>query len=203
MNKHRLGLITALGLGAVLVGGAIASAQPQPYEPPAYQPAKVRKGITLGASLGVGELSCEDESANGSGPCDGVTEAGSIDGHVGIMLSPRLAIMGDVWAMGHSENDLTMSQTITTAAAQLWLTPRLWIKGGLGFAHARFSYDTGFVELESESDTVPAGIVGIGYELIHRPNFALDLALKAGTGIYRDDQTRAHNVAVTIGANWF
>lgn len=188
-------------LGLVLIPTAIAEAQPAP--PSAYQPRPARQGLMIGFGLGGGELSCEDVSTSGSGPCDGVTEAGSIDAHLGIMLSPRLAIMGDIWAMGHTEDQLTVSQTITTAAAQLWLTPRLWIKGGIGVAHARFNYDGVIVEVESSSETVPAGMLAVGYELMHRPRFALDVQLKGGTGIYDEGDTQAHNAALSVGLNWF
>lgn len=203
--NHRLSLIAALAVAAAVAGTSAAVAQPygQPYQPPSSRPPEVRKGLTAGASLGLGELSCEDESSTGTGPCDGVTEAGSLDGHLGVMLSPRLALMGDIWIMGHTENDLTVSQTISTIGAQLWLTPRLWIKGGLGIAHARFRFDGAFIDLESESETVPAGMLGVGYEVVHKPNFALDLSLRGGTGVYEDEQTRAHNVAVTLGLSWY
>jgi len=56
------------------------------------------------------------------------------------MLKPNLGVMLDVWPMIYNEDFLTISHTITTAAAQLWLTPRLWLKGGLGFARAEFHW---------------------------------------------------------------
>lgn len=204
--NHRLASFAAVISGLAFVcGAAHAQGYGQPRGPGQAPPPppEVRKGITLGVAIGGGELSCEDESLAGNGPCDGVTEAGSLDGHIGFMLNPKLAIVGDAWIMGHKDNDLTVSQTIVTGALQLWLGDRLWVKGGLGIAHARFEFDAGIVELRSRSESVPAGMLGVGFELLHKPQFALDVAFKAGTGIYEDDQTRAHNVAITVGANWF
>lgn len=194
-----------LALGLALAIPAAAQADPYgPSSPNYIGPVQnQRRGLILGFGVGGGELSCEDISENGDGPCEGVTEAGSIDFHVGGMLTPRLAILGDVWVMGHTEDNLTVSQTITTAAVQFWVLPRLWIKGGLGGAHARFTYDGLFVDVTDRSQTVPAAMIAAGFEILTKKNFALDVQLKAGTGLYKDEDTKAQNASLTIGFNWY
>jgi len=194
----------ALLFGLVLAIPAAAQAQ-DPYAPVPIEPVQpLRQGLVIGFGIGGGELSCEDDvSIAGEGPCEGVTEAGSLDFHVGGMLAPRLALIGEVWVMGHTEDNLTVSQTITTAALQYWLLPRLWLKGGVGGAHARFTYDGPFINVTDRSQTVPAVMAAAGYEILATQNFALDLQLKGGTGFYEDNDTRAHNVAVTVGFNWY
>lgn len=192
----------ALALGLALAIPAAAQAQ-DPYAP-AHQPVQnVRSGLIFGFGIGGGELSCEDVSSEGDGPCDGVTEAGSFDVHLGGMLTPRLALMGDLWVMGHTEDFLTVSQTISTAAVQYWVLPRVWVKAGLGGAHARFSYNGPFVNVTDRSQTVPAAMIGAGIELLAKKSFAMDLQFKAGTGFYKDDDTKAHNASLTLGFNWY
>ena len=117
--------------------------------------------------------------------------------------------MGDVWVMAHTEDRLTISQTLVTAAIQLWLTPRLWVKGGVGAAHASYDWDGGLVQLSDRSDDVPGFMVAAGYELASRPTFAIDLQLRYGTGLYSTDgndeeyEIAAHNASVSIGLNWY
>src|SRR5688572_27185016 len=65
--------------------GAYPPAPPPPavaYPVPPRAPA-VRSGWNFGFGLGGGDISCE-------GACEGVTEAGSLDLHVGYMVRPRL-----------------------------------------------------------------------------------------------------------------
>ena len=56
-------------------------------------------------------------------------------------------------------------------AGQFWLTPQLWIKGGIGFANlqaddAYFTYDVG-----------NGGVImgALGFELMSARNFSVDL----------------------------
>jgi len=182
-----------LGLG---LAPAVAGAQGQ-TTPPAP-----RQGLVVGFGLGGGhvELDCVD--------CGDVIEAASGDFHIGGMLTPRLALMFDGWSMVAQEDFLTASHTITTAAAQYWVLPRLWIKGGLGIAQARWRWDGIFVDLEDETKVVPGMMLGAGYELLVKGSFALDVQLRYGTGFYSEEEddtfeVKAHNVAVQVGFNWY
>jgi hypothetical protein len=176
-----------------LVAPAFAEPPPRYY---AEDPqASVRRGWNIGGSLGAGEISCE-------GPgCDAFTEAGSFDLQVGHMLRPRLRVVGDLWVMAHRDDDLTVSHTIVTGGLQLWVINRLWLRGGIGLARAGFDYDRGFVEVSDETETV-FGVAGtIGFEIMSRRRFALDVQLRGGTGFYDDNQ--AHNGALALGVTWY
>lgn len=187
-------LAVAFALAAAGAPGA-SRAEPGRYyqEDPA---ASVRRGWNAGVGVGGGEISC------GGPGCEGVTEAGSLDVQLGLMLRPRLRAVADLWAMAHREEDLAVNQTIATVGLQLWITSRLWVRGGPGLARAGFTYQGELVGAEEDRAQTRFGLAGgIGFELLSRPSFALDLELRGGTGFYQD--IRAHNGALTAGLTWY
>ena len=160
-----------------------------------------RSGATFSIGIGGGQLGC----TNGDGdPCtnDGPSEAGTFFAQAGGMLSPRMALVGHLAIAAHQDGDVTVSQTILAAAVRGWAMPRLWFEGGLGIAQARVDVDGEFVDLMSESDTVPAIIAGVGVELLSTETFALDVHLRAGTGLYRDDVS-LYQASLGVGASFF
>lgn len=163
-------------------------------------PTTARDAWVFGFGLGAGQMSCESTEDI----CDAtIDEAGGLHGFIGKMLSPKLALEGEFWVMAHSEDRVTISHVISTIGVRYWVAPRLWIKGGLGGAHARASYRGPLVSISDRTDTVPGAMVGIGYELLTGKSFALDLHFRAGTGSYDDDQVRASSASVGVGFNWF
>ena len=142
-----------------------------------------------------GEISC-------SGPgCDDVTEAGSLNLQVGTMLRPRLRAVLDLWGMAHKEEDFAVNQTLLTAGLQIWVINRLWLRGGVGIATAGFNYDGDLADTDDERHSTVGLAGGIGFEILSRRSFALDLELRGGTGFY--DDKRAHNGAFNIGVTWY
>jgi hypothetical protein len=176
---------------------APAAAEPGPYY--ARSPdSLVRTCWNVGFGLGGGEISC-------SGPgCEDVTEAGSLDVQLGRMLRPRLRAVLDVWGMAHREEDFKVNQTLVTAGFQYWVLSRLWLRGGVGLASAGFSYGGDLDEVDDTDDERHSTIGlagGIGFEILSRPTFALDVELRGGTGFYGD--RRANNGAFAIGVTWY
>jgi Outer membrane protein beta-barrel domain len=159
-----------------------------------------RRGVIVGASIDGGDMGCETKSGE---DCGGQKAAGGFSGHLGGMLTPRLALMGEVWAMGASENNVTNTQVMANLALRGWATRRFWLQGGLGFARNKVSYDAGSgVMATDESATVPAFMAAIGFELVHTHEFGLDLEARTGTGFYEGD-ARIYNGAIGVGASWF
>jgi hypothetical protein len=128
-------LAVAIGVALLTAFGSLSAAQaqyaPRPYYAPPPPSGFYRSGLTFGGSLGVGAI-----SSNGCGDYCGA--AGMIEGHIGGMINPRLALMGDIWGTAHHWDDGygtgTTYQGIYTLAAQYWVTDILWVKGGVGFA---------------------------------------------------------------------
>jgi hypothetical protein len=95
------------------------------YGPPPYDP--VRRGITLGFGVGLGAMD-SDSGLTECFECDISPAALAFDFHLGAMISPHLAIMGEVYWHAQTldeEGFNWLSQTMLLAAAQLWVTPQL------------------------------------------------------------------------------
>jgi hypothetical protein len=186
---------TILALACTLGAAAAAGAQP------AAQAPAPRDGMLIGFGIGAGEISCEGDG------CNDFTEAGGVEFHIGGMLTPRLALMFDLWVMGHTHDNLTITHTIATGAVRYWVVPRLWLQGGLGGASAAYRWDGVFVNLEDRTETVPGVMIGAGYEVAASRTFAIDLQFRAGTGFYGEEDGRAdlqaHNVWLGVGFTWF
>ena len=189
-----LSLLRLVPLFLVAAAAAPAAAEPGRYY--AENPeASIRRGWNVGVGLGGGEISC-------SGPgCDDVTEAGSLNLQVGTMLRPRLRAVLDLWGMAHKEEDFTVNQTLLTGGLQIWVINRLWLRGGVGIATAGFNYDGDLADTDDERHSTVGLAGGIGFEILSRRSFALDLELRGGTGFY--DDKRAHNGAFNIGVTWY
>ncbi|MGE3768515.1 MAG: outer membrane beta-barrel protein [Kofleriaceae bacterium] len=161
---------------------------------------RARQGFVLGGALMGGHMGCETSSGDDCG--DGAQPAGGFSVHVGGMASRSLALMGELWAMRHDDDNWSANQVFLTANVRAWLVPRLWLQGGLGLARTSVEFEAGPFMSTSESDSVPAFVAGVGVELIQSATFGLDLQLRAGSGFYRDD-TRIWNTALGIGASWY
>lgn len=157
---------------------------------------QARSGLTGGVALGVGHLGCD------SNECDQLVEAAGISAHLGGMLAPRLALVGDLWGMSHQDGRSTVSQTILTAALRWWPADVIWLSGGVGVARASFHYDGDLVEFMNRSDTVPGLMAAAGVEVVRSNTFALEVQVRAGTGIYDEDE-RIRNYALSIGASFY
>jgi hypothetical protein len=158
--------------------------------------------VTFGIGLSVGSLVAD------CAECNSTFEAGGLHGHVGFMVSPRLALVADAWVMAHTEAFLTVYQNLATIGARAWLTPQLWVQGGLGAATAGYRWRGFFVDREDRTESKPGVTVAVGYELALKPNVVLDLQLRAGTGFYDEDPVdgyvvKGHSVGLGAGFAWY
>jgi hypothetical protein len=198
MSLPLLRLIAPFALIATATATATTAA-PAAAEPGRYYAANpeasARTGWNVGVGLGGGEISC-------SGPgCQDVTEAGSLDLQIGRMIRPRLRAVLDLWGMAHDEEDFKVNQTLLTAGFQYWILSRLWLRGGVGLASVGFRYEGDLDDSDDERHSTIGLAGGIGFEILSRRTFALDVELRAGTGFY--DDKRANNGAFTIGVTWY
>jgi hypothetical protein len=206
-------LVTALGIATLLVlgSGSIAHAQyqspppaynaPPPgygYPPPPPAPQRTgmyRDGLIVGVGLGVGNI-----SANACTTCGGGL---ALEFHIGGMLTPRLALVFDLWGVGHTYDDgaggSTLTNSMFTVGAQYWAMDQLWFKAGLGGARITVSDVNGNVYAGDENAL--GLLVAGGFEVLQYGNFALDLQLRLGHGTYSGGG--ATNVAFLVGANWY
>lgn len=163
--------------------------------------AEARNGLILHIGIGAGRLGCATDDGD---DCDGdgTIKAAGIVGEAGFMLSPTLALVGVVSGAANRDDDVELSQWVAAGAVRGWPTKRLWLEGGAGVARSKVEVMGDFLDIEAESETVPAVIGGIGAEVLSADNFALDIALRAATGLYEDD-VNVYQVTLGAGATFF
>jgi hypothetical protein len=193
-------LAVAFGITLLTAFGSVSAAQaqyaPRPYYAPPPPRGVYRSGLVFGGSIGAGAT-----ASSGCGVyCGG---SGMIEGHLGGMLNPRLALVGDFFGSVHPWDDgIYTGQTyqgLFTFAAQYWATDILWLKGGVGFSHLQFGYD-GDIPLSDESGL--ALMAAVGVELVQSYNFTLDGHLRLGRGVYSTGPD-VNNIGLMIGVNWY
>lgn len=218
-------------LGALLVP-ALAFAQPVPAygpPPPGYYPPNTagpppaaggfhdRAGrLALGFSVGLGKMKIDHSDVVCTG-CNGDPLSFEGDVHLGWMMSPRLALLFEAEGVGQTIANTgaftdTLVQSTAMVGAQYWLTPQLWLKGGIGAAQLSVTRDDGFSTTQSDSLNGGAIMGAVGYEVMSARNFAIDLQARITGGTYKDTTvnadgtTKDSNLATTsigVGFNWY
>lgn len=194
-----------------------ASAQPGGYYGPGGGPPNAqlpggfhnRQGrLTFGFQGGLGYMNSDvfgDLNCNG---CSGGGVSFGVSGHIGGFLGPRFALMFEAQVNGQQlteeqivEDDIFLYQTAAMVAAQYWVTPQLWIKGGIGLAHLEEQTRDGFAGFEIDNGTAILGAVG--FEIFSSRYLSVDLQGRLLNGSYEgvDDNITAGSIG--IGVNWF
>jgi hypothetical protein len=202
-----LGLATILLLGSSSIAHAQYQAPPPGYyaPPPGYgggypppPPPRYRyryrygrEGLVFGVALGVGGT-----SASNCGDICG--PAGAFEAHIGGMVSPTVALEGDVWVNGHDGANDSSTHTLYTFAVQFWPADLFWLKAGIGGGHMGVSSDINGYSDEDGLGVLAAG----GIEFLHFTTFALDGQLRWGHGFYSEGGD-VNVWALMIGANWY
>lgn len=197
MNKTGLFVFSAVA-GLSLVAAAHTTARADEVTATGYR--TERQGIVVGGSIDGGNIGCQTKNGDDCG--DGAHPAGGFSLHLGGMVTPNLAILGEIWGMAHTEDNITASQGLATAAIRGWVVPRLWLQAGVGVARSKISYDGGGFMASAQSDTAPAFVLAAGVELLATETFGLDLEIRGGSGFYEGD-ARVYNAAIGVGASFF
>ncbi len=161
--------------------------------------------VIFGFSAGLGGMSDRGgdiECVN----CDYGTLTGQLSGHIGGFVSPRLALMGEV--QGNAQtiatdgfDDEVLVQTALMFAAQYWITPQLWIKGGVGFANLQVE-DTYFGPVTRPENGM-ALMGAVGFELLSARRFSIDLQGRLLNGSYEGIDNNITAGSIGLGINWF
>src|SRR4029079_18693898 len=99
-----------------------------------------------------------------------------------------------------SDNVFVWATGQTPAPIQYWVTPQLWLKGGLGFSQVRVDDAFG----GSDAEYGFGGQIGVVFELVSSTRFALDLSAKVSHGTFKDggQTVGLSNAAVLVGFHW-
>jgi hypothetical protein len=207
--KARYTLVVALGALAVAFLGVAGTAHaqyaaPPPYAPPpGYRPygygpppppprTIYRSGLVIGVAIGGGAITANDCSNCGGG-------AFGLEGHIGGMINPRLAVLAEAWGLGRDVGGATLTNSVFTGALQLWLADQFWIKGGLGGGTINLSDNYSGASFSSETAFAVTGAAG--FEIVQWFNFALDLQFRLAHVAYSGGG--ANNIAFMVGFNWY
>lgn len=207
INRPTTRPVTRLGasLGALLLlsvaAPTLAAADSATSTSAESSRASARDGVILHIGIGAGRIGCATDDGD---DCDGdgTIKAAGIVGEAGFMLSPSLALVGVVSGAANRDDDVELSQWVAAGAVRGWPTRRLWLEGGAGVARTKVEVMGDFLDIEAESETVPALVGGIGAEVISADKFALDVALRGATGLYEDD-VNVYQVTLGVGATFF
>ena len=96
-----------------------------------------------------------------------------------MQVSRRVALLADVWTINHllptdEEREGIAIHAINTAAARVWVVPRLWLQAGAGLGWFNITADRdGFL-------VGPTAMVAVGGEPGHRRCSGIDLSLRIG-----------------------
>lgn len=163
----------------------------------------------FGGSLGLGAMN-DDVGDIECGNCSALSV--QVAGHVGGFISQRLALMGEVQANAQTLSadtgggSQTLVQSALMIAGQYWLTPQLWIKGGIGFANLRVdwsAYGDGIVDASSQPENGVAILGAAGYEVLSARNFSIDIQARLINGSYDSINNNITAFSVGAGLNWF
>ncbi|MBX3155280.1 MAG: hypothetical protein KF773_04715 [Deltaproteobacteria bacterium] len=185
--------------------------QPPPTLPGGFHDRSNR--LIFGFSLGLGGMSDKGGDLECAG-CDYNPLAAAVSAHIGGFVGPRLALMaelqGNVQTIAQdsfgpgSGVDTSLVQAALMGAAQYWLTPQLWIKGGIGFASVQVQDEDFFgVVAESRPQNGIALLGAVGFELLSSKYFSVDLQGRILNGSYKSLDNHITAASIGIGINWF
>jgi hypothetical protein len=139
---------------------------PPPPPPPPPPRLIIDRPFTIGGGGGFGGLQFKDASGNVQ-----TTSAGAFTFRIGLGLRPGLILMWDMEGAIADNGDTTYRQTANLAALQIFVTNRLFLKGGLGVAQvSQQSHDS-----SSSSELGGAAMGGIGYEVMQGWHWSIDV----------------------------
>ena len=164
------------------------------YSAPLPPPREITdRPFTIGGGIGFGGLRFNDGAGNHT------TDSGmAYTLRLGFGLRPGLILMWDLEGALVERNRTAISQTANLAALQLFVTPRLFVKGGFGIAQV--------VQDQYASKWGGAGMAGIGYELIQGWNWSFDIEATVTGARYQNegrDQTWTNWSLVNFAINFF
>jgi hypothetical protein len=167
-----------------------------------------RRGLSLGGGFGIGGMSSEDGGPIDCRNCNYNPASLGLDFHIGGMIDPRLALMFEYWGTFQTTEvsaygTEVLGQNLNMAALQYWVTPQLWIKGGLGIAILTQTFDDGYTLYEDSRAGGVALMGAIGYEVLSARHFAIDLQLRLGSASYEGIGEQINAGTLGVGFNWY
>jgi hypothetical protein len=164
--------------------------------------------LIFGFSLMLGHLSDSEGTIGGDNTVGYSTVSGGVSAHIGGFVGPRFALMAEVQGNAVTlssdfyDGTTTLVQSALMGVAQYWVTPQLWLKGGIGFANLRV--DNSYYGTVAEVPENGLALMGaVGFELLSARDFSVDLQGRLINGSYDSVDTNVSAVSIGLGLNWF
>jgi hypothetical protein len=163
--------------------------------------------LIFGFSLMLGHLSDSEGTIGGDSSVGYSTVSGGVSAHIGGFVGPRFALMAEVQGNAVTlssdfyEGNTTLIQSSLMGVAQYWVTPQLWLKGGIGFASLDLDNDEYYEETHIDSGMALMG--GVGFELLSAQRFSVDLQGRLLAGSYDGIDQQITSASIGVGINWF
>ena len=145
-----------------------------------------RKGFIMGIGVGKGKMTCRNCESH-VGPFASI--------HIGGMITEKLALVMEFSEVGRTADSDAFS-SVLAPALQYWVSPRIWIKGGVGASHR----SSGGVAYNGSKAGL-AFLGGIGVDIVQKGRFAIDL--QAGFTTANVEGVRANNFMALVGFNLY
>ena len=201
MRAHRAAALAAgFGFTALLAAPRVAGAQEAMAEEE-----EVRSSIILGGGLGLGGMSFSVD-----GEEEVSYDATGLQLNFGGMVMPRLALGIDLtvlFARDEPEDggeNLRVFERAIGVWGRYWIIPRLWLEAGIASVRAGASSD--FAEYPTYDGAQIHGAAG--FEILHRPHWAIDVSLRLVAAGYGDESDvggtfSSQSAALLVGFAWF
>ena len=220
MTKSRLSLSALISSAALALLAVPAAAQPSQPPPPGdpAQPTGQQQypttgpeafhppGLMFGFDFSVGGMSSDRVGSIECFNCDFQPLSGGFGIYGGFVLNPRLAIKGDLRATAQTldaNGTAYLIQTTLMAALTYWITPRLWIEGGLGVATLSVSIDDGYTAGDETVDNGGAAEFAIGFEVARHQRLGIDIHFRGISGSYDGINDQIFAGMVGVAFTWF
>jgi hypothetical protein len=205
LNKYLvLAVLLAPGVAAAQRGGYYGGGGGQPTAMPGGFHERTNL-LSYGGSIGLGYLHDDGSLITSCMNCNFSPVTVELDGHVGIMLSPRFGLMLESQFNAqtvHSDRfngDTILSQGTGVVAGQFWLTPQFWAKAGLGVA--QLQRDSTYVT--EDFGTGGALLLAAGFEVLSAQFFALEVQGRFIEGAYNGGHDHVTSGTIGVGVNWY
>jgi hypothetical protein len=159
-----------------------------------------REGFLFGVAAGGGTLLVKDSGNDWLN----YGKLSILNLKLGWLVTPQTALCLHIPSGGHSENGETRAFEAVLAAGQHWFSRRVWGLAGAGLAMDM----PPFYETENDDPQFYFGTAlsaALGYEIIRRKSFVLDVQARCVYGNYEVESVRRQSIAfdILIGFNFY
>jgi hypothetical protein len=148
-------------------------------------------GVAFGGGVSLGKGGCDRVG------CLETRMFGVVEGHFGVFIAPRLALVAEAWGSSIEIGDATRTRAFGGLGVRGSLSPRVWLSLSAGAASFRSSPSLERVEMRDVSALKPAAAAAVGYVVHTESAFEVDVHVRGAVALAEDAVDTA---PLTVGA---